>query len=330
MALKVSDEKHNTTEGYPHRMSLSPIDRLLSSISTESSNRISGTYLDIRKNEFLLLDSEIVIPRIHASELDYSLGESIVASLQNYIPEYLADHRLLQKRMPASDQHSLHFIKKMKGKLIDLSHIFRIDFKFQSGYGDIIESGGSDFFPSYSTSKVFFKSRLIPELTLNRGTNGTIFPIKLRETDHIESDQYFHTYALFEELNESEISRKLSAMAGEKLYRISFNLFPFISYDLFSAALNVLNPVDAEIDLACSIFEPLFLYIYSRHRNLAGLINTDCIEEYHGESLSYIKGSLQLSRGFRDVLAEYFGRFTLVRDDELALKGWWKFETGSK
>jgi DNA primase len=47
----------------------------------------------------------------------------------NLIPEFLKGHEFSSKRFPSYEQHSLHFIKRIEGKIIDFIHLLRINFK---------------------------------------------------------------------------------------------------------------------------------------------------------------------------------------------------------
>jgi hypothetical protein len=230
----------------------------------------------------------------------------------------------MPKRVPASEQHSLQFILPLSGTLMDFVHLYKIDLRFGGGSGEFIDRGNSDFYPSYYTDRLYYKSRLIP---VKPGTASVFSPLRIFDSAYAESDQYFHTFAMFEDINYKEITREMHAkMDLRRVFPVSPELFPFVEYDYFTACLNVINPVREELEYALKIFEPLFYYIYGKYRDINEIAPPRRIVEAFPDTLLDEAGALHFVDKFMEILQAYFGRFSAYRDDDLSLRGWWRID----
>ena len=302
------------------------IQKLLDNIILDNPASQREFYINSIHNEFLLFDGKVEIPKISVKELNYKNSIPIIQNLIQYIPDFLKDHILLKEKNPPSEQHYLHFIKRLNGKLINFIHIFKIDFKFGGNPENIIEKGDPDHYPSYYTDRFYYKSRLIPELKSDQTKNNDYFkPIKILDKKKVEADGLFFTSAIFDEMNEKDITMDFCKSIGPKNLNKSYELFPFIVFDYFTACINVLAPTENEIHKAVNIFEPLFLFLYSKYKNIEELINIDILKKEFSEDLIIIN-NITLKNNFEKKLSNYFDRYILKRNDDLSLKGWWKFE----
>lgn len=303
--------------------SIETIQEQIDSIKTTFFNQTSDIYINAIHNEFIILNNKINIPKISVKELDYKNSIPIIKNIIQYIPEFLYGHTILRKRKPASEQHSLHFIKKFSGKLLNFTHIFKIDLKFSGDPTNIIEKGNTEFYPSFITDRIYYKSRLIPENVVGSPTSD-FTPIRLKSFETVESDQYFHTFAIFDELNTIDISKEFNEKFDSEIFSISPTVYPFIVYDYFTSCFNVTYPTNNEIKKAIEIFEPIFIYLYKQYKNINDLSSLDKLVEIFNKELIISNDSLTLNPDFLIQLKNYFSQFNLFRNDELLLKGWQK------
>ncbi len=320
-------KKHNSEPA--HVDAAAEIQALIDSIRGNPVNRTDNIYINIIHNEFITFPDEITIPRIPVKELDYIQGLDIMSDLVPEIPEFFIGHEFLKNRIPAAEEHSLHFKKKLQGKCLDFSHMFKIDLKFGGNPDTIIDKGNSDFYPSFTTNRIYYKSLLIPESTIHRtNTSPVIDPVRIQEIDEVESDQFFHTFAIFDETDRGVVTKGFydTLDLPSEIFGLSPSLYPMLEYDYFTACFNVINPSPEELITAAEIFEPLFLLLYGRQRNLNGIVNPEAVQDYH-HSLLKIKGQqIDPTDAFISLLKDYFHTYQFTRDDEMILKGWWKFE----
>ncbi len=309
--------------------SIQKIQNLLQGIDREKRNNtdIDKVYINIVKNEFIIINERINIPKIPVKELEYKIAVPILKNLIEYIPEFLINHELLVDRKPASDQHCLHFIKKVKGRLINFIHIFKIYLKFEGDSQNIIERGDTDSYPSYHTDRIYYKSKLIPVSSVFEDNRKMDFePIKLIESDYLESDQRLFTSAIFDEVNKKELTEDIINKLDLDVFNISIDLYPFIEYDYFTSCFNVLCPSIKEIEEGAMIFEPSFLTLYSRYNDLTNLNDLTEIGDKFEDSISFDDKIPILKEEYVIKLKEYFERFSIYRDDDLSLKGWWRID----
>lgn len=299
------------------------IQNILNSIHSEKKNDTGPIYLNVIGNEFITLNGTIQIPMISVKELDYGTAREIIPLLVNHIPEFLNGHHLLEKRKPASEQHSLHFVRCLDGRLLKFVHILKIDLMFGGDSSTVTEKGNTDLYPAFATNRLYYKSKLIPVLPHASLESGYDFePLRLKDFNRIQSDNYFHTYAIFDDLNTREISKELCKCLPSDAFTISLDLYPFITYDYFTACLNVLYPDNDEIMKAVDLFEPLFGFLYSQYKNIESLLDSDQLEIHYGEELEKHEYSISLKKNFQEKIKNYFHRYSLFRDEEMMVKGW--------
>lgn len=302
----------------PGKSPVADINYLLDRISNNERNTISGIYLDESLQEFYSLKSELLIPAIPVGELDYTTGTAITENLISVIPEYLAGHSLLEKRKPSSEQHSLHFIKEIRGDLIDFVHVLRFDFKLTGGHGAISGKGDNQTFPAYSTDRIRYKSRLVP---VARGSDPfMIESVRLKSQLKVSSEWKRITSVIFDEFSTTEISIDFSVKAGKDIYLIPPKIYQFIPYDYFTACMNIPDPSADKLDAAAEIFEPLFFYLYFLYRDGDHEILENDLAAC-GEYLECSESGVLQRPLLQKNLKDYFASYSLFRDDEMMLNG---------
>ncbi len=303
---------------------------ILRRIDSGEKNRTGNIFLNTIQNEFINFDGSIIVPRISVNELDYATGADILERLADRIPEFLIGHDLLENRMPPSDQHALHFVGPLRGALLNFIHIFKIDFLFGGSSVAVIEKGSTNFYPSYATDRIYYKSRILPASGIaTDGSEITGFePLRLRDSQQVHAEHYFHAYAMFEELNSKELSQELCKTIGQELFRVPLDLYQFIAYDYFTACMNVPYPTPGELAAALELFEPVFIFLYSGYKRLDGLAEPAAIIEKFGDKLSVSGDKVLLKPEFISRLRAYFNRFSLYQNEEMMLKGWRRMDIG--
>lgn len=302
------------------------IQDILDGIDRAHRNRTENLYLNSIKNEFITFPGRIVIPRISVKQLEYDTALPVVKDLAEFMPEYLQNHRLQTVRRPEAETHSLQLVQKLGGALCDFIHIFKLDLRFGGDSYNIVEKGNTEFYPSYITNRVYYKSRLIPcprEVNIEKGEFSSI---RLMDAQYVESDQYFHTFAVFDDISTRKITKEMLDRLNIDVFNISRELYPFIVYEYFTGCFNVINPTRAEISSALELFEPVFLALYSTYKDITTLAPISDIENTHKDSLEVVNGVPVLRKKFLERMKKYFARFSIVRDDELAVKGWWRID----
>ncbi len=306
---------------------VSEIQKILEAIDPGDKNRAGNVFINSIKNEFITFQGRMTIPKIPVKELDYETALEIVRDVVRYFPEFFRDHMLLEKRKPAADVHGLHFIKPLKGRLIDFTHFLKLDTRFGGDSSNVIEKGDTTMYPSYSTNRIYYKSRLVP-CAEHCGTDFT--PLRLFESQQVESDQYFHTFAIFDDVNSRKITKEMLERLGmDDVFTVSRELYPFPVYDFFTACFNVPCPTEEHLKRALELFEPLFIIFFSRYRPLKDLAEEGAISSIFPGEIRITDGSAFPTPEYAGRLRDYFSGYSLIRDDELALKGWWKMEISS-
>lgn len=298
------------------------IKHILNGIDAGAKNDTGDVYINSIKNEFVLLNGRIEIPRLPVKEIDLALAAGILASVARFIPAYLAGS-YYSRGISAAQQHSLPFARRVEGKLVDFIHLFRIDLRYGGGAGEILEKGGTDYYPAYATDRVYFKSRLVP-VEKGAAFEAGLSPVRIVDSTYTDSDLYFHTFAIFEETGNREATMEIHRRMGmQDIFPVSPSLYPFVEFDHFTSCLNVPDPTPAELQAAAEVFEPLFLHIFSHYRPLHDRFPLRRIEEFFPELRSFPDGAVP-GEDLRSRLAGYFRRYSFYRDDDLALKGWWR------
>lgn len=301
-------------------MAINQINNYIRLIDEHNVNKTGNIYINILKNEFIMLDEEIIIPRIPVSKLSYNEALPIVQTIIPIIPQFLLGHTLLEERQPPHELHSLHFIKVLEGSCINFYHVLRLDFKFGGDSSSIIEQGNNDYYPVYRTGRLYYKSRLVPTL---KDFSDPITSIKLIQSITTESDQYFHTYAIFDDIDTSRQTNEFIQTLPD-IFSIPATLYPFIVMDYYTACMNVPNPVPDELNRAVTIFEPLFFIIASRFLNVDIISPIDVLEASFSGLLEIQDNKFSPTPDLIQLSKEYFKRYSLSRDEQCMLKGWWQ------
>ncbi len=307
---------------------MDPVERIqgiLDGINARASNDTGAIHINIIKNEFILLNGRIGIPRLPVKEIDPELAAGVLADIARFIPEYLGGRRFISGPVSAAHQHSLQFARRIEGALVDFVHLFRIDLRYGGGADEIIEKGGTDYYPAYHTDRVYFKSRLVPVLK-GEASDADFSPVRLVDSTYTDSDQYFHTFAIFDDTSHREATMEIHRrMDMADMFPVSAALYPLVEFDHFTACLNVPDPKPAEIERAARLFEPLFLFIFARYRPLYDRFPREKIETAFPEFI-FSTECVEFGEDARVGLRRYFGRYSFFRDDALALKGWWRID----
>ncbi len=298
------------------------IELMLSLITGDDVNRFSGIYLDETLQEFFYLDNELSVPPIPVGELDYGTGIELTEKLTKIIPEYMYKHTLLQKRKPQSEQHSLQFVKKVPGKIVDFAHILRLDFKLSGGSGSITGKSDARTFPSYVTDRIKYKSRLVP--VVKESDPSQVDALKIKSQLKVENSEKRITSVYFDEFSTSEISIDFSTKAGSGIFAIPAKIYQFISYDYFTACMNVPDPAEKNLERAAEIFEPLFFFLYHSYREELPLPD-EGISTLWDDLLDVTPSGVEQKAKFGELLKKFFSRYTIYRDDDMMLKGLRKF-----
>ena len=301
-------------------MAIDQINNYIRLIDEHHGNKTGNIYINILKNEFIMLNEEIVIPKIPVSKLSYTEALPIVQTIIPIIPQFLLGHTLLEERQPPHELHSLHFVRLLEGRCINFYHVLRLDFKFGGDSSSIIEQGNNDYYPVYRTGRLYYKSRLVPTL---KDHSTPITPIKLIQSITTESDQYFHTYAIFDDIDTSQQTNEFIQTLPD-IFPIQATLYPFIVMDYYTACMNVPNPVPDELNRACTIFEPLFFIIASHFIPIDGISPIDTIASTFSGLLEIQDNKFIPTPNLIQMSKEYFSRYSLSRDEQCMLKGWWQ------
>jgi len=283
-------------------------------------NNIEGIYLNGLNNEFCKFNSTYFVPNISVSGVNDLDLINLLDDFFKFVPEFLQEHTILENRLPATDINNFQFVKKIPGRVLYFIHLLKFDMKFGGNSLTVVDKGDTDYYPSYNSDRVYYKSRLIPVLE-NR---DKIIPIQLKEINVVESDEHFHTFAFFDEVNEKELSKDLFKLLDSDLFNISPNIYSFFRYDLFTACFNVLYPTENEIVDALELYEPIFIFIYSKYKDVEQICDFKTIEKVFDKELDIIDNEIFLKENFKKKLKKYFDRFYLLLNDELILKGWKK------
>jgi len=240
------------------------------------------------------------------------------------IPEFLRNHVLLEKRQPPSEVHSIHLVQRIQGKILDFYHMFRIHLQFGGDTSAIVRQGTSDLYPSFITNRVYYTSRLVPGK--KAGDSGSkLDSLKLKDRLDTESDQHFHTFAIFDDVETGSLTRQLLAGVPDDIFQVSTSLYPFVVFDYFTACMNILSPTQAAIQQAVDIFEPLFFVVAGGFVPPATLAPGHDLAEMFSGRLALEEDRVSVTPEFTAQLRDYFSGVGIERDDELAVKGWWRF-----
>jgi len=299
-----------------------PLDKikalLASAAGTEPS--IRGIYLDETLREFFYLNATVKIPAIAVSSIDHEQSLEVLNKISASLSPFLAGHEYLEEKNPGYEEHSIHLGSLFRGRILDFIHMLRLDFKFSSHSGTIIRPGDTATYPSYETEMIYFKSSLVP---VRKGGSPSAFQsIRLNESVTVaaeDSSKRLYTSVLFDDFSNREISIDLSRRTGCS-FSIPVTIFPMIMYEYFTACLSIPDPVPSRIEKALSVFEPLFIFLYSIMVGNATELPPEGLEEF-----LKVKGDkILMSPALMKDLNDYFSSYSTSADDELMLKGWKK------
>lgn len=297
------------------------IGKILGSLNKEQVNAVSGIFIDETLREFFCLNSGIIIPAVPVSSIGHDNALEIIRIIADVIPGFLAGHTYMEKRNPASEEHSVHFVSSVEGRIIDFIHILRLDFKFSAHSGTIIKPGDSATFPSYSTERIYFKSRLVP---VTKGSSpGNFDFIKLKGSVRVDAEdtgKRLFTSVLFDDFSSREVSIELSRKAGD-IFTIPLTIYPMIVYDYFTSCLNLPDPLCDKLAGAALRFEPVFLYLFSDVSGSGHSLVQEGLKSWP-ECLESTGDGISLKPGYSERLKQYFSCYSLYTDDELMLRGW--------
>ncbi len=297
------------------------IQDIIDGILPDERNREGGIFLNSVKNEFITFPGTITVPKISVKELTYDRVAGVVEGLRVFFPEFFIHHRILPKRKPEADVHSIQFIRPLQGEMISFVHFFKIDLRFGGDSSSVVEKGDTGSYPSYLTNRMYYKSRIVPA-----EVKGDDFSaIRLLDSIDVSSDMRRHTFAMFDEVSMKEVNKSLEEHIDQRIFSTSQQLYPFFIFDFFTPCLNVPRPSEEELARGIKLFEPVFLYLQVRYRG--GMIgNVEQIAKQFPSAFVFEKDTIALSEHIIDELKMYFSRYAIVRDDDLALRGWWKLE----
>ncbi len=301
------------------------IQNIIDGISPDEKNREGGIFLNTIKNEFITFPGSITVPKIPVKELTYDIAAEVVKELRSFFPEFFVHHRILGRRKPEADVHSVQFYRPIGGKSLSFVHFFKIDLRFGGDSSNIVAKGDTASYPSYLTNRMYYKSRIVPAEKIEE---NDFSPLRLLDSIEVSSDMRRHTFAMFDELSMKDENKKLQEHIDQGIFATSQQLYPFFVFDFFTPCLNIPHPTEREIAKAVEIFEPVFMYLSGRYRKEVVGGMEEAVALY--PSAFVMEGKeLGLSEQFLDEMKRYFSRYAIVRDDDLALRGWWKLAVSS-
>ncbi|MCX7680220.1 MAG: hypothetical protein N2316_13530 [Spirochaetes bacterium] len=298
------------------------IQKILEKITPDEKNKEGGIFINAVKNEFITFPSTITVPKISVKELSYEVAGEVIERLCSFFPEFFIHHCILPKRKPASDVHSIHFMRTLQGKHLKFVHFLKVDLRFGGDSSNVVERGNTDTYPSYLTNRMYYKSRLVPVEDANE-SDFSVF--RVIESIEVVSDMRRRTFAMFDEVSMREFNNRLLEYIGGTIFSTSQQIYPFFVFDFFTPCLNVPRPTEDELKKGVEMFEPVFIYLYQRFSQKL-ISPQENLMELFPNCFNFEDEVIMLSEQFIDQLKSYFSRYSIIRDDELALRGWWKLE----
>ena len=297
------------------------IRELLSRNEAAPSGACPGIFINETKNEVLSLGSLIEIPRISVKAVDRTSIAPVVDAIMKAVPGYFRGHTVLENPYPAAETHHLHFVRQIQGVRQSFIHMFKLDFRFASDMGTNHRDGTADFYPSYSTDRVLYKSVLIPVDSVERNDEGitSFVPSRISMKESVDADRFKFAHTIFDEFDPTEFNERIYEHLDAELFPVSHRIYPFIEYGFFTIMMRIPDPEMSVVDEAVRIFEPL----YSRlHCVFSGETpEYDAVSAYSGELLLR-DGLIVESDSFRKKTKDFFSRYSFFQNDELALKRW--------
>jgi len=211
----------------------------------------------------------------------------------------------------------------MKGKLMGFAHFFKIDLRFGGDSSNVIEKGDTTHYPAYITNRIYYKSRIVP---VSEAAPGDFTPLRLVDSIEVESDMRRRTMAIFDEMGTKELTKGLLEHIDKTIFSTSQDLYPFFIFEFFTACMSVPYPTESELMKALELFEPLFISLFGRYRPDGPPAGKENVLNVFQGLLEEKDGHIASAGILTGRLRDYFGRYRIKRDDELALRGWWELE----
>ncbi|MBN1499991.1 MAG: hypothetical protein JW982_07545 [Spirochaetes bacterium] len=291
-------------------------------------NASGKIFINELKNEFFIIDEEITVPQFSVKEISFSQKLDFDKKFKKVIPFYIENHDLLLEPVPKSDTHFIHYVQNIHGKYFDFLHVFKIDLKFSGDSSMIIEKGNPDFYPSYRTDRLYYKSYVIPvkKIEIENKKIARFESESLVSKIKVESDQYFHTFAMFDEFDKTSLIDKLNEIIDIKSLPVLYKIYSFWDFHNFTFALNILNPINENIINGIELFEPAWIVVKSEFDSefLKYITAENCEEcrDFFRQYINHDSEKLYFTDGFHDSLKKYLSCYSFHTDDDLAVKRW--------
>jgi hypothetical protein len=276
-------------------------------------------YLNDRRNEFFYFENEsFVIPRISVHGLTFGQKIELTEEIRRLIPEFISSHSVLEHPKPVAETMFIHYVKPVTGKHFNFLHVLKIDLKFSGNPDTIIEKGNNEFYPSYRTNRLYYKSILVPIHTIEYSGNSIVGfdSMKIFDKVNIYSEAGKFTNALFDDVYYGEITEEIVKDLADLQFPFSCKIFPFLYYAYFTACFNLPYPFEKEINEALRYYEPIFVKLSTIHKK-----DFPVNAAYYKSSFNYDEKHC-FSDFFKAECGKYFARFSITYDDDLLLKNW--------
>ncbi|MGL4370413.1 MAG: hypothetical protein ACRCUT_12200 [Spirochaetota bacterium] len=295
------------------------IPEIIENIDPSALNTRGPIFINETKNELFDLPAPAEVPRISVKEIDRLSSAAVVSDIISVVPSYFRGHTLLPQPRPQSEVHHLHFVMPVKGRAMQFIHMFKLDFRFSSDMGRNYRDGTADFYPSYTTDRVRYKSCLIPveSVEMENGAVVDFIPKKIFEDEKIEGDRFLFAHTLVDDFDPSEIHDRIYAAVDADIFPFSRKIYSFLEYGYFSLTMKIPDPLPELISQGAEIFEPLFFKVQSAFSG-----DNAAVAAGSGGDLVLCDGLPVLSDEYKKKAQKYFSHYSLFQNDELALKRW--------
>lgn len=296
------------------------INAILKNLDQSQKNNCGPIIINEIKKELLILREPIRVPRLHVSRLDYTELAGFTRDLCRVIPEYLAGHMLLIDQKPASETHSIQFVKGIKGKMFDFVHLLKIDLRFGTGVGSQIGGGTTEYYPEYNADGFLMSSLLIPAESIERAGESIVDfeTIRIIQKETVGEGERVLVHAFFDDFDPTEINNKIWTALGEGMFPFSLKIYPFVSYSYHTASLNLPDPKEAILVKAVELFEPMAIAVIS---SIAKFDKEKAVA-LHPDSLVLNDNGVALSKKLVSSVSTFFSRYSVYQDEDFMLKRW--------